>query len=123
MPLGVMPQIFDNIDKHLLPTLSEAMGVAQRGDFCVGYFNLRGWRQVDQQVEKWAGGDGHSCRLSVGMQRLPEDQLRASMRVGGPDEEIDNATAIKWKRQLSKGEQADHRRDRRGPWETLRFLR
>ncbi len=97
-----MPQIFDNIEKHLLPTLSEAMGVSERGDFCVGYFNLRGWRQIDAQVEKWAGGEGNCCRLLVGMQRLPEEQLRAAMSVSGTNEEIDNATAIKWKKQLAQ---------------------
>ena len=96
-----MPQIYDNIDTPLLPPLREAMGLSERGDFCVGYFNLRGWRQVDEHVEKWAGGEGRCCRLLVGMQRLPEEQLRASMRVGGGDEEIDNATAIRWKRQLA----------------------
>ena len=78
------------------------MGLSERGDFCVGYFNLRGWRQIDEHVEKWTGGDGHRCRLLVGMQRLPEDQLRASMRVGGAEEEIDNATANKWKRRLAQ---------------------
>ena len=97
-----MPQIFDNIEKHLLPTLSEAMGLSERGDFCVGYFNLRGWRQIDEHVDRWTGGDGHRCRLLVGMQRLPEDHLRASMRVGETQEEIDNATANKWKRQLAQ---------------------
>ncbi len=97
-----MPQIFDNIEKHLLPTLSEAMGVSERGDFCVGYFNLRGWRQIDAQVEKWAGGEGNCCRLLVGMQRLPEEQLRAAVSVSGTNEEIDNATAIKRKKQLAQ---------------------
>ncbi len=97
-----MPQVFDNIDKHLLPTLSEAMGLSERGDFCVGYFNLRGWRQIDAQVEKWTGGDGHCCRLLVGMQQPPQDQLRAEMRASSGDGDIDNATAIRLKRQLAQ---------------------
>jgi superfamily II DNA or RNA helicase len=97
-----VPQVFDNIDKHLLPTLSEAMGLSERGDFCVGYFNLRGWRLIDEQVEKWPGGDGHCCRLLVGMQRLPQEELRIAFRAAGPDDEIDNATANKLRRQLAQ---------------------
>lgn len=97
-----VPQIFDNIEKHLLPTLSDAMGVSERGDFCVGYFNLRGWKQIDAQVEKWTGGDDHCCRLLVGMQRLPDDEVRLAFSAAGSDEEIDNATAIKLKRQLAQ---------------------
>lgn len=97
-----MPQIFDNIEQHLLPTLSEAIGLSERADFCVGYFNLRGWRQLDSLVEKWPGGDGHCCRLLVGMQQMPQDQLRSAMSLLRAGEEIDQGTAIVLKRKLAQ---------------------
>ncbi|MBI2265269.1 MAG: NgoFVII family restriction endonuclease [Armatimonadetes bacterium] len=97
-----MPQIFDNIEKKLLTALSEAMGLSERSDFCVGYFNLRGWRQVDSLVENWPGGDGHCCRLLVGMQQMPQDQLRSAMSLIKGEEQTDQATAIALKRKLAQ---------------------
>ncbi len=97
-----MPQIFDNIEKHLQSALCEAMGLSERADFCVGYFNLRGWRQVDTLVDKWSGGEGHCCRLLVGMQQMPQDQLRSAMGLVKHQEQIDQATAIALKRKLAK---------------------
>src|ERR1700682_1051849 len=97
-----MPRIFDNIDRSLLPALRDTLVLSQRAEFCVGYFNLRGWRQVDELVEAWKGGDGHCCRLLVGMQKMPQDQLRTEMSLFRGEEEIDQATAIVLKRKLAQ---------------------
>ncbi len=95
-----MPRIFDNIEQDLRDALCETLEVANRADFCVGYFNLRGWKQLDAAVEGWAGGEGQCCRLLVGMQRLPQEELRALFRLDRPDDGIDNATALRLKKQL-----------------------
>jgi hypothetical protein len=55
--------------------------VANRAGFCVGYFNLRGRKQLDPFVERWSGGEGHCCRPLVGMQRLPADDLRTALSI------------------------------------------
>ena len=97
-----MPQIFDNISNPLLATLQNALELSERADFCVGYFNLRGWRQLDTYIENWPGGENHCCRLLVGMQRLPEDDLRTALRPLPPEEAIDNPEAIRLKKKLAQ---------------------
>ncbi|RPI86237.1 MAG: NgoFVII family restriction endonuclease, partial [Planctomycetaceae bacterium] len=97
-----MPRIFDNIEFPLLPVLRESLGAAERADYCVGYFNLRGWREVDDLVEHWPGGEGHCCRLLVGMQKVPQDQLRSALSVLHGQDEIEQASAIVLKRKLAQ---------------------
>lgn len=97
-----MPRIFDNIGLSLLPALRETLVLSDRADFCVGYFNLRGWRQIDELVEKWSGEDQSCCRLMVGMQRLPQDQLHETLSLIRSDAVMDNQTAIRLKKKLAE---------------------
>src|SRR6266571_7085076 len=97
-----VPRIFDNIDLELLPALRAMLEVANRSDFCVGYFNLRGWKTIDDLVERWAGGPDKQCRLLVGMQRLPQDELRAAISLVQSGEQLDNKTALRLKKKLAE---------------------
>lgn len=97
-----MPRIFDNIEQPLLTALRETLALANRADFCVGYFNLRGWKALDSYVERWAGGDGQCCRLLVGMHRPPQEELRAVMSLVRRGSSIDNQTALHLKKKLAE---------------------
>jgi superfamily II DNA/RNA helicase len=97
-----MPRIFDNIDKQLLPALQETLKVAERADFCVGYFNLRGWKHLSPHVEKWAGGDESCCRLLVGMHVSPSEELRIALSHREDADGLDNQTAIREKRRIAE---------------------
>ena len=93
-----MPRIFDNIEKSLLPALRETMEISTRADFCVGYFNLRGWRHLESIAQKWSGGEGHCCRLLVGMQRQPHEELQRSMEIVPRERVMDNQMALTLKK-------------------------
>jgi len=97
-----MPRIFDNIEQQLLPALRETLEVANRADFCVGYLNLRGWKQIDSYIEHWSGGIGNCCRLLVGMQRPPQEELLAAMSLVKRDGDLDNQTALRLKKKLAE---------------------
>jgi len=96
-----MPLILDNIQNHLLTELSKALQVAHRADFCVGYFNLRGWRQIANHIDRFHGGEGHCCRLLIGMQPAPQEELRRVLSLTQENGAIDQATAIRLKQQLA----------------------
>jgi hypothetical protein len=97
-----MPRIFDNIELDLLPALQDTLRISQRSDFCVGYFNLRGWKGVDQLVETWPGGERGQCRLLVGMQRLAQEDLRSAYSLLPQDDQISQQAVIRLKRKLAE---------------------
>jgi len=97
-----MPRIFDNIALDLLPALRDTLEISQRSDFCVGYFNLRGWKAIDGLIEKWAGGEGAQCRLLVGMQRLAQDELRLAYSLLPQEDQISQQAVIRLKRRLAE---------------------
>ena len=96
-----MPNIFDNIDQRLLPALQQTLKTATHADFCVGYFNLRGWRGLGSYIENWDGDEGACCRLLVGMQRPPEEELRRAKRLDKQEGGMDNKTAHRLKQELA----------------------
>lgn len=97
-----MPRIFDNIEQQLLPALREALQLSAHADFCVGYFNLRGWKAIDALIENWHGGDGNQCRLLVGMQNPPHEQLRQLYSLLPQDDTISNQVIIRLKKKLAE---------------------
>lgn len=85
-----MARIYDNIETMFTPGLKgiiSNVGV-KRVDFCVGYFNLRGWKVIVNEIntlsgdliyEKINGNDEsilRTCRLMIGMHRPLEELIR-----------------------------------------------
>jgi len=89
-----MPVIYDNITNQFSEGLINSLDVSYRGDFCVGYFNLRGWKQVADYIEKWNGGEGNQCRLLIGMQKLPVDLLKQYLAINR-NSEMDQQEAFR----------------------------
>ena len=98
-----MPRIFDNLSPStkLAPALQETLSISNRADFCVGYFNLRGWGDLAPYVDRWNTDDG-PCRVLIGMQRLPTAELRDALALRDGQPSMDNATAHRLRVQLAE---------------------
>jgi len=96
-----VPKIFDNIENHLVSALIDTFEVSQRADFCVGFFNLRGWKQVAEYIDKLEGTEDNRCRLLIGMQKLPKDLIKDFFSMT-QEEVMDNRTASLLKKELAK---------------------
>lgn len=81
-----MARIYDNIETKFaegLQGIITNVGV-KRVDFCVGYFNLRGWNLVVDQIDTLTGDYVYEndnrvfrkCRLLIGMHRPAEELIR-----------------------------------------------
>lgn len=81
-----MARIYDNIETKFtegLQGIISNLGV-KRVDFCVGYFNLRGWDLVVDQIDSLSGDYVYenderkfrTCRLLIGMHRPTEELIR-----------------------------------------------
>ena len=98
-----MPRIFDNLEtgSKLLLALQETFPVSSRADFCVGYFNLRGWGGLAPCVDSWDPDDG-PCRVLIGMQRAPHQEIRDALSVTEGSPGMDNRTAHRLRMQLAE---------------------
>lgn len=97
-----MPRIFDNIEADLLSALRETLNGSKRADFCVGYFNLRGWSSLADLVEAYPGADAGCCRVLVGMHRAPEDLMRELQKATRVEQELDRGTKLRLKKRIAQ---------------------
>ena len=88
-----MPRIIDNIEVSLAEDLrTEIKGGAVRLDAAIGYFNLRGWRELADTVDTMPRTEGDpKARILIGMARDPHDELRREL-TGRGDATLDNST-------------------------------
>ena len=84
-----------------MPALQEALALSSRADFCVGYFNLRGWGGLAPYLDGWNSGDG-PARVLIGMQRLPHEELRDALSLADRSPGMDNRTAHRLRVQLAE---------------------
>lgn len=87
-----MARIFDNIEEQFTDGLRDIVNEpgVKRVDFCVGYFNLRGWDLIKDSIDNIPGENVYEqdangndirkhrvCRLLIGMHRPDEELIRS----------------------------------------------
>ncbi len=93
-----MPQIYDNQQQQLAPELRKTLAKSVAIDACVGYLNLRGWKQIADEVDELPGDLLRPpARVLVGMAARPEQLMRRNYRVRSEDEDdrVTNKDAVK----------------------------
>src|SRR5205807_4999333 len=53
-------------------------------------------------IEAWPGGEAGRCRVIVGMQSVPQEELRQAFSLFGGQSEIDKQTALRLKRRAAE---------------------
>lgn len=111
-----MADIYDNSpERKFVEGLKKnitAIGV-KRVDFCIGYFNLRGWDQIADEVDTLQGATIYEldefqqdirknrfCRLLIGMHRPDEELIRELYSCREP-EPIDNEQMLRCKLKIA----------------------
>lgn len=105
-----MPRIYDNITLNLQDGLRDTLKSATHADFCVGYFNLRGWKTIAPLISE-LGGKSYTneegeietriCRLLIGMQKLPIDFIRDEYKRAG-HHSIDRAESQRLRKKMAE---------------------
>lgn len=104
-----MARIYDNIETKFTQGLQDIIsndGV-KRVDFCVGYFNLRGWNLVVDQIDNVPGDyiyEGNEqkfrcCRLLIGMHQPDKELVR---RLYSTQKIVDSNYVSKCKLQIAR---------------------
>ena len=88
-----MPRIFDNINEKLQPALEVAITNSVALDASVGYFNIRGWSAIMDEVETLIGRPDSTeapVRLLIGMRgQSPSEELRRQLQIVRRNDFID----------------------------------
>ncbi|MBP1465290.1 NgoFVII family restriction endonuclease [Candidatus Chloroploca sp. M-50] len=94
----MVSKIFDNIDQKLVDALLKTLQNARRADFCIGFFRLSGWGQVADALDHFAGGEQACCRVLIGMNERPDEELRRlqrQLRKGAAELDLARAAQLK----------------------------